>query len=40
MSHAACLIVGIIIGVGLAIWGFASIPRNAARMFNTPPKER
>lgn len=29
---------GIVIGIGLAIWGFASIPRRAAEMFNTPPK--
>lgn len=34
----AGFLVGCITGFGLAIWGFLSIPRNAACMFNTPPK--
>lgn len=31
---------GLVVGVGLTIWGILSIPRNAARMFNTPPRKR
>lgn len=34
----ASYLAGVITGFGLAIWGFASLPRNAAKMFNTPPK--
>ncbi len=40
MAYLACIVVGMILGFSLAIWGFLSIPRNAARMFNTPPKEK
>jgi hypothetical protein len=40
MAYAACFIAGMVLGFALTIWGFLSIPRNAARMFNTPPKEK
>lgn len=38
IPFAAGIVIGIIIGISLAIWGFLSIPRRAAEIFNTPPK--
>ena len=38
MIYLACALGGAIVGFGLAIWGLLSIPRNAAKAFNTPPK--
>lgn len=38
MTYVLCAIGGFVIGVLLSVWGICTLPRNVARMFNTPPK--
>lgn len=38
LPFVAGVVVGVIAGFGLAIWGVLTLPRGVVKMFNTPPK--